>query len=134
MALYGIYGTHTTGSCPLSNNRTRNIVLKMAQDRNIANKNNLDQYHSALEHTFRWTVDAGSAHSAERFMIESQWSVFNALKIVPLGRYQNVAEAWYICSFLSESLLSSIMREINYYFRGIGSSVISSWRRPFVVY
>lgn len=96
MALYGIYGTHTTESCPLSNNRTRNIVLKMAQDRNIANKNKmkiLDQYHLALEHTFRWTVDAESAHSAEHFMIESQWSVFNALKIVPLGRYQNVVEA-----------------------------------------
>ena len=94
MALYGIYGGHTTASCPLSNNRTRNNVLKMAQDLgNIANKNKikiLGQYHSALGHTFLWTVHAESAHSAERFMIESQWSVFNALKIVPLGRYQNV--------------------------------------------
>lgn len=86
MALYGIYGNHTTESCPLSNNRTRNIVLKMAQDLGkIANKNKIKiQYHS---------VDAESAHSAERFMIESQWSVFTALKIVPLGRYQNVVEA-----------------------------------------
>lgn len=40
MALYGIYGSHKTESSPLSNNRTRNIVLKMAQDLgNIANKN-----------------------------------------------------------------------------------------------
>jgi hypothetical protein len=97
LALYGIYGSHTTESCPLSNIRSRNIVLKMAQDLdNIASKNKitiLDQYHSALEHTFLWTVDAESAHSAERFMIELQWSVFNALKIVPLGRYENVVEA-----------------------------------------
>jgi hypothetical protein len=48
---------------------------------------------SNIKHTFLWTVDAESAHSAERFMIELQWSVFNALKIVPLGRYQNVVEA-----------------------------------------
>ncbi|MCD6037225.1 MAG: hypothetical protein K0S67_1113 [Nitrososphaeraceae archaeon] len=44
MALYGIYGSHTTESCP-------------------------------------------------RFMIESGWAAFNAIKIVPLGRYQNVIEA-----------------------------------------
>jgi hypothetical protein len=89
--------TADTRSCPLSNIRSRNIVLKMDQDLdNIANKNKitiLDQYHSALEHTFLWTADAESAHSAERFMIELQRSVFNALKIVPLGRYQNVVEA-----------------------------------------
>ena len=66
----------------------------MAQDLdNIANKNKitiLDQYHSALEHTFLWTVDA---ESAQHFMIELQWSAFNALEIFPLGRYQNVVEA-----------------------------------------
>lgn len=97
MALYGIYGSHTTESCPLNNTQSRNIVLKMAQDiDNIANKNKikiLEQYHSALEHTFLWTVDAENSHSVERFMIESQWAVFNGLKIVPLGRYQNVVEA-----------------------------------------
>jgi hypothetical protein len=41
---------------------------------------------------FLWTVVAESARSTERFMIESQWSVIDALK-VPLGRYQNVVEA-----------------------------------------
>jgi hypothetical protein len=38
-------------------------------------------------------VDSENAHSIERFMIESGWATFNAIKIVPLGRYQNVIEA-----------------------------------------
>ena len=96
MALYGIYGSHTTESCPLNNTQIRNIVLKAAQDiDNIANKNKikiLEQYHSSLEHTFLWSVDAENSHSVEQFMIESQWAVFNALRIVPLRRYQNVVE------------------------------------------
>jgi hypothetical protein len=99
MSLYGIYGSHTTDSCPLNNIQSRKIVLKMAADKgldNIATKNKikiLEQYHSALEHTFLWTVDSENAHSIERFMIESGWATFNAIKIVPLGRYQNVIEA-----------------------------------------
>jgi hypothetical protein len=45
-----------------------------------------------LEHTFLWTVDAENSNSVEQFMIESQWALFNALRIVPLRRYQNVVE------------------------------------------
>jgi hypothetical protein len=97
MALYGIYGSHTTESCPLNNIQSRKIVLNMIEDLdNIAKKNRikiLEQYHSALEHTFLWTVDTENAHSVERFMIESGWAAFNAIKIVPLGKYQNVIEA-----------------------------------------
>ncbi len=96
MALYGIYGSHTTESCPLNNIKSRKIVLNSEDFQNIANKNKtkiLEQYHSALEHTFFWTVETENAHSAERFMIESGWAAFNAVKIVPLGRYQNLIEA-----------------------------------------
>ena len=98
MALYGIYGNHTTESCPLNNLQSRKIVLETAANdlENIANKNRvkiLEQYHSALEHTFLWIVDTENPHSIERFMIESGWAAFNAVKIVPLGRYQNVVEA-----------------------------------------
>jgi hypothetical protein len=98
MVLYGIYGSHTTESCPLNNIQSRKIVLEMAAKdlENIANKNRIkivEQYHSALEHTFLWTVDTEDAHSIERFMVESGWAAFNAVKIVPLGRYQNVIDA-----------------------------------------
>lgn len=98
MVLYGIYGSHTTESCPLNNLQSRKIVLEMAAKdlENIANKNRvkiLEQYHSALEHTFLWTVETENAHFVERFIIESGWSAFNAAKIVPLGRYRDVVEA-----------------------------------------
>jgi hypothetical protein len=69
--VYGIYGSHTTESCPLNNTQSRKIVLKMAADEdidNIAIKNKtkiLEQYHSALEHTFLWTVDSENAHLVE---------------------------------------------------------------------
>jgi hypothetical protein len=99
MALYGIYGSHTSDSCPLNNTQSRRIVLKMAADNgldNMAIKNKtkiLEQYHSALEHTFLWTVDSENAHLVESFMIECGWATFNTIKIVPLGKYQNVIEA-----------------------------------------
>ncbi|HYY67745.1 MAG TPA: hypothetical protein VE572_05295 [Nitrososphaeraceae archaeon] len=35
MALYGIYGSHTTESCPLNNTQSRKIVSKMAADEDI---------------------------------------------------------------------------------------------------
>jgi hypothetical protein len=44
MSLYGIYGSHTTDSCPLNNTQSRKIVLKMAADKgldNIATKNKI---------------------------------------------------------------------------------------------
>ena len=58
-------------------------------------KNNvkmLQQYHSGLEHTFIWIVDAQEAHSVQNLMIDSGWIKFNALNIVPLTAYQNVIE------------------------------------------
>ena len=52
----------------------------------------LQQYHSGLEHTFLWIVDAQDAYSVQNFMVESGWIKFNALKIVPLTSYQTVIE------------------------------------------
>lgn len=56
------------------------------------NVNMLQQYHSGLEHTFVWIVDAQDAHSVQNLMIDSGWIKFNALKIVPLTEYKNVIE------------------------------------------
>jgi hypothetical protein len=65
------------------------------QLKEIANKNDiklLQQYHSALEHTFTWIVDAKEAHSVQNFMIESSWAKFNTVKIVPLGTYEHLID------------------------------------------
>jgi hypothetical protein len=96
MGLYGIYGSHSPESCPLNNVEIRRLVIIMAEQLDkVLTKNNvnmLQQYHSGLEHTFVWIVDAQDAHSVQNFMIESGWIKFNALKIVPLTEYKNVIE------------------------------------------
>jgi hypothetical protein len=109
MALNDIYGSHTTDSCPLNNTQSRNIVLKMAADEvldSMAIKNKtkiLEQYHSALEHTFLWTVDSENAHLVENFMIECGWATFDTVNIVPLGRYQKLYRSMQKtgCSFIT---------------------------------
>jgi len=106
MALYGIYGSHTTESCPLNNSQSRKIVLKTETDNGLddfAIKHKiriLEQYHSALEHNFLWTVESENAHQVERFMMESGWTGFNAVKIVPLGTYRNLVQT---CKRLEDS-------------------------------
>ena len=96
MSLYGIFGIHSVESCPLNNPENRSLVIKMADELDkIANRNNihiLHRYHSGLEHTFVWVVDAQSAHSIQSFMTESTWARFNVIKIVPLSAYETVVE------------------------------------------
>lgn len=90
MALYGIYGEHTTESCPLNNLEVARGVLTAAErdlegaarDYKIAKI--LGQYHSALEHTFLWVVDAEDPHLIEDFCIATGIASFNRLRIVPL--------------------------------------------------
>jgi hypothetical protein len=68
----------------------------MAEDLDkIADRNNIrihNRYHSGLEHTFLWVVDAQSAHSVQSFMTESTWAKFNSIKIVPLAAYETLIE------------------------------------------
>ena len=96
MALYGIFGKHSVESCPLNNAENRKLVIKIDEQLGkIADRNNtniLHRYHSGLEHTFLWIVNAQSAHSIQSFMIESEWAKFNAIKIVPLATYETVLE------------------------------------------
>ena len=42
------------------------------------------QYHTALEHTFLWIVDAEEAHLITDFCVEVKVAKFNELKIVPM--------------------------------------------------
>lgn len=104
MGLYGIYGSHSPESCPVNEVEIRRLVMKMAgQLDKVLAKNNvkmLQQYHSGLEHTFLWIVDAQDAHSVQNFMAESGWAKFNALKIVPLTSYETLIE---ICQKLGTS-------------------------------
>jgi len=98
MALYGISGSHTTEQCPLNNDSNAKLVL-VAENLNleeIAKKYKihkiLGQYHSALEHTFLWIVDAEDPHLIQQFCIEGGIAKFNAVKIIPMVTFDQVIE------------------------------------------
>ena len=57
-----------------------------------ANVKVIGQYHSGLEHTFLWIVDAKDAHSVETLMVQAGIHSFNALTIVPLNTFDGVIE------------------------------------------
>ena len=90
MALYGIYGSHTTESCPLNNREVAERVVAVAESdiESTASKYKISeivgQYHSALEHTFLWIVEAEDPHLIEQFCVETGIASFNRIKIVPL--------------------------------------------------
>ncbi len=98
MALFGVYGSHTTESCPVNNvNIARGIVQQTPAGReSLAKKYKINkivgQYHSALEHTFLWIVDAEDPHLIQQFCIESKVASFNRLRIVPLITFSEVVE------------------------------------------
>ena len=95
MGLYGIYGTHTQEACPLYNAESRKYLLRvaptMAKDAEKSNVNILNQFHSALEHTFLWVAEAENPHIIEEVMARTGGR-FNTLKIVPLITFQTLIE------------------------------------------
>jgi len=98
MALYGISGSHTTNACPLNNNvnaktvlDSENLDLVQITQKYKINKI-IGQYHSALEHTFLWIVDAEDPHLIQQFCIEEGIASFNAVKIIPMVTFQQVIE------------------------------------------
>ena len=98
MALYGISGSHTTEACPLNNDASAKLVLqaKTLDIEEIAKKYKINkivgQFHSALEHTFLWIVDAEDPHMIQHFCIESGIASFNAVKIIPMVTFGEVIE------------------------------------------
>ncbi|MFQ5940073.1 MAG: hypothetical protein ACE5KA_00015 [Nitrososphaerales archaeon] len=99
MALYGIYGSHTPETCPWNNVEIRKGVLDAASRfenpegfaKYKINKV-VGQYHSALEHTFLWIVDAEDPHLIQQFAVDSGMARFNFLKFVPLITFKEVVE------------------------------------------
>ena len=96
MGTYGIYGSHTTEACPLFNEENKKLLLEVAstfeKDANAKGIKIVSMYHSGLEHTFEWIVEASSAHAIQDLMVETKVAKFNATKIVPLRTTQNVVE------------------------------------------
>jgi hypothetical protein len=93
--LYGICREHTQQTCPLYNKESREYLLNRTPDmEKNAQKYGvkvLHQFHSGLEHTFLWVVEADNAHSIEDLMARTAGR-FNTIKIVPLVTFQGVIE------------------------------------------
>jgi len=98
MALYGIYGRHEIDQCPWNNKEIAKEVIEIANSdfASILPKykihNIVGQYHSGLEHTFLWILDAEDPHLIQQFAVDSGMAKFNEVKIVPLTTFQGVAE------------------------------------------
>lgn len=98
MALYGIYGRHEIESCPLNNVESAKIVINAANSdlTEILPKYKINQvigqFHSGLEHTFLWIVDAEDPHLIEQFAVDSKTASFNEVKVVPLKAFKDVAK------------------------------------------
>lgn len=93
MSLYGIYGSHSVEACPLNNKNNAKIFYDLSKSditqvmKDCKINKIIAQYHSGLEHTLLWVVDAEDAHLIERFCIEIGLASFHTLKIVPLSTF-----------------------------------------------
>ncbi len=94
MALFGIYGKHTTEACPWNNIETAKMLLKLVQSdfKSTAKEYKISkiigQFHSALEHTFLWVVEAEDPHMIQEFCVATGVAKINELKVVPLITFQ----------------------------------------------
>jgi len=50
----------------------------------------IGRYHSGLEHTFLWILDAEDPHLIQQFAIDGGMAKFNEVKIVPLMTFEDV--------------------------------------------
>ena len=96
--LYGIYGEHRVESCPLNNLDIAKQILKSVKGfdpkkllETYGIHRVVGQYHSALEHTLTWILEAEDAHLIQQFCIDAPLSKFNQVKIVPLITFEDVA-------------------------------------------
>ena len=97
MALYGIYGRHEIKDCPLNNAESRKVVLNnIGEDPNACSNYKINKvigrYHSGLEHTFLWIVDAEDPHLIQQRAIDTGMASFNEVKIVPLMTFDDVVK------------------------------------------
>ena len=98
MALYGIYGRHEIDQCPWNNKQRAKEVIEIANSdlTSILPKYKINsivgRYHSGLEHTFLWILDAEDAHLIQQFVFETGLVSFNEVKIVPITEFKDVVD------------------------------------------
>jgi len=97
MALFGLYGKHTVNGCPLNNKESAakltEIQNAMENLKDYQINKVLGQYHSSLEHTFVWIVDAQDPHLIQQFAVDAGLAKFHTVKIVPLTEFDQVVQS-----------------------------------------
>ncbi len=93
--LFGIFAIHSPESCPLNNDKSKEIFKEIYNKlQSNPSKYGVQEingfYMSVLEHEWIILVKANSAHNIEQLCIESGISSYNTVKIVPLTDYQDV--------------------------------------------
>lgn len=96
--LLGIYGSHTPETCPIYVEKYARVFVEIAalDPEEVAETYGIRrieaQYHSALEHTFLWIVEADDPNAIERFAIDTGLASFNMLEIVPVHTFAETVE------------------------------------------
>ncbi len=96
--LYGIYGSHTPETCPIYFPEYARVFADILErdPQELADAYGIHRiearYHSALEHTFLWVVDADDPQLIETFAVESGLASFNTLRIVPVHTFAETVE------------------------------------------
>ena len=98
MPRYGIYGSHTPDTCPIYLRKFARIFAEIAElnPEDLASAYGIHeieaQYHSALEHTFLWIVEAEQPHLIEAFAVDTGLASFNTIRIVPIHTFAETVD------------------------------------------
>ena len=92
--LFGIFAVHSPESCPLNNEKSREMFLQI-QEKIEANLETykvskiLGFYMSVLEHEWIIILDADNSHDIEKLCIGVGISSVSTVKIVPMNMYSD---------------------------------------------
>jgi hypothetical protein len=92
--LFGIYASHSPESCPINNEKSREIFLnvksRMSMEMKKYNINKIVEFYmSVLEHQWIIIIDAVHAHDIEQLCIDIGISSMSTIKIVPMNLYDD---------------------------------------------
>lgn len=92
--LFGIFAVHSPESCPLNNDKSREMFLQIQEkiEANLASykvSKILGFYMSVLEHEWIIILDADNSHDIEKLCIEVGISSVSTVKIVPMNMYSD---------------------------------------------
>ena len=92
--LFGIYASHSPESCPINNEKSKEIFLnvksRMSTEMKKYNINKIVEFYmSVLEHQWIIIIDAVHAHDIEQLCIDIGISSMSTIKIVPMNLYDD---------------------------------------------